>query len=402
MSYNLSATELQKKYEEYMEDFASKEKMSVQQLIVQYAGKGAKKDNMYNTDIILGFLADYYSYYEHIYETLNTDDEELVNKYKDKLDELSKEYEIFEGLIYGTSEKISFEKREGTISKLETKEFLDGIRKTKKDISFDEIKQLSKWLRSSYYDYVEKYRNMELTLGLPNKREVIFQIEDDNLPHLLGIPKIRNKNAFELMEEIVDISSTEMSEEDARNIANELNQHLSFAGLKYKNFLFQQCRLMNPNEPLIIHYDNISSMDKDNDCKLFIITKAKDKVFRYTFLGLNPDENVSNDRWFVQSLLAQKAAEPFLCKTTLTTISTSVFVNPKDNPHQKELVGIFSVKEQTKMIQDLLEQDPKEGRILYDSLLPYFKRVYYNIEEVHSKIGNLRNIQNELNNSRSR
>ena len=128
------------------------------------------------------------------------------------------------------------------------------------------------------------------------------------------------------------------------------------------------------------------------------MTKLKDKVYRYISLGLNLESKDTHIH-FAQSITAEKSAEPFIGKTTQTTINSAVFARRGDKP---ELIGAFSVKEQTKFIKDLLEEDPDEGRHIYYSLKTYFKNLHTNVRRVESAINNIRNVQSELSNSRSK
>jgi hypothetical protein len=379
---------LQKKYESYMDDYADKTGMTVQQLITKYAGRDATITTMYNTDIILGFLADYYDYYTH---AIGSDAKISDEEWKEKIEEINEEYEIFEKLIYGISKRVSVEEKEGRVLKLSRQEFEDGLRADKEDrieqnanhaISDDELKQASKWIRSSYYTYLEKYQNTDITLVLPDRREIVFQIEDKKLPHLLGIQKEKN-SAFELMKQIIKMSNPNLSKRD-------------FTKIKYKNFIFQNYRILEPNEPLIVHYDVINSASKKNDCKVRVMTKLKDKVYRYISLGLNLESKDTHIH-FAQSITAEKSAEPFIGKTTQTTINSAVFARRGDKP---ELIGAFSVKEQTKFIKDLLEEDPDEGRVIYYSLEDYLKRMHANSIRVENAIVNMRDIQSELSASK--
>ncbi len=395
------AKRLQEKFESYMQDFANKMNVTVEEIIIKYAGKDGTKETMYNTDIVLGFLADYYGYYEHIYNLLNTDDEAQINDLKKKINELDEEYIIFEELIYGISEKISIEKKEGQISTLKPQEIKDGIKEKKEQISIDKMKEMSRWIRSSYYDYLEKYRNKEITLCLPEKRHISFKIEDDNLPHLLGIPNVGN-GSFKKMKLIYEMSDPSLSSADVEAKTKKESGTLSFAKVKYKNFMFQNYRLIDSPKPLIVHYDVIPNANKQNDCDAYIITESKNKEYNRACLGLTyTKKNNRTMNCAVKSIFADKKIAEFMCEATKTSNITSIFSNPKNNPHQRQLIGIFSAAEQFKMIQDLLEEDVDEGRKLYNSLLPYFKRLYTNIERVELKINNIRSIKNDLENSRS-
>ena len=386
MTIQERAKELQDKYEKYMQDFAKKENMTIEELITRYVGNNASKEDMYNTDIILNFLADYYSYYEHKYKSSNN--EEL----REKLCELDEEYAIFEELIYGTAERLAAEKKEGTVPNLTPNEIEAGIKGKIEDISLDDMKKVSSWVRRSYYDYIEKFRNTEMTLGLPNKEKLKFSIEDKNLPHLLGIPNM-GMEPFARMKKISEISGSNLLEREIASKVSDIRRNMSFDKIKYKNYVFQNYSL-SLGEPLTILYDVMTRPDKKNDCDAYIVTGFKNKKYNKAFLGLEYSQRRDkNTTCAAKSMLIDKELdEESIYKTAKTTISTSLFINPKGNPNSKALIGIFSVEEQKKLIENILEEDEGQGRTLLNSLLPYFKRVYTNIERVELSINNIREL----------
>ena len=390
---------LQKKYKEYMQDFASKEKMTVEELITRYVGNDSSKEDMYNTDIILNFLADYYSYYQHEYESLK-DDDILSEELRKKLDEIDEEYSIFEELIYGTAERLAAEKKEGTVPNLTPREIQDGIDGRVEDISFEDMRKVSSWIRKSYYDYLEKFRNIEMTLILPNKRRIVFSIKDGKLPHLLGIPN-EGMKPFTRMQKISEILNPNLSEEEVALRVVEVRKNMSFDKIKYKNYIFQNY-VLALGEPLLVLYDVRSKPNKKNKCDAFIVSGFKNKRYNKVSLGLAYDrkenKSVSCD---AKSLLIEKELDDdAIYESAKSTISTALFINPKGNPNNEKLIGIFSVEEQKKLIESLLEEDEGRGRTLLNSLLPYFKRIYANIERVELSIEKIRELKKE--NSKSK
>lgn len=387
---------LQNKYEEYMKDFASKTNRTIEEVIIKYVGMDNTKEAMYNTDIILGFLADYYDYYTHVYNQALENDY-ITDELKQRISKLDEEYEIFEKLIIASSFQFSKELSDGVISSLKTDEIAKGIKGTiTTRITSKELLELSKWIRNAYYKFVDKYRNKQFTVVIPSHKEITFSIEDGNLPHLLGIPNDRRISSFRKMQILSELVNKELTDTEVDNIFSLIKDNFSFDKIKYKIFLFQNFRLLDSSVPLRIHYDVIPNKNQVNDCNTYIITKSRDKLYKKSCLGLYCTKLNDKKRTGIVKSIIAKDKEDFDGKKTDISMITSIFVNPVNNPNQKELIGIFSREEQYNLIYDLLATNPQEGHIMYMSLLPYFKRLETNLLKLQNARENLADIKENI------
>lgn len=183
------AAYLQEKFESYFKDFSRITGKTKEELILKYCGEQESTiEDMYSIDTILNFLADYGSYYLYELNKLEeTSADEDIEKIRKKLEQIDKEYDILERLIYDTGEKYIIEKEEGKIKDIslaeKEKAFLPP-----KVCSSEDMEEISKWIRYSYYIFVENYRN-KLTSLKAGKSTYNFEISEENICHLLGIEK---------------------------------------------------------------------------------------------------------------------------------------------------------------------------------------------------------------------
>lgn len=174
---------LQNKFENYFEDFSRKTGTTKEELIFQYCGDtNSTKEDMYNIDTVLNFLADYGSYYLHELEEIEeSNDYENIEKIRNRIEEIDREYDILEKLIYNTGENYVEVKKEGII---------DGITMGEKEKAFnlenictdEEMRDISKWLKCSYLIFLENYRNKSTSLKA-GKVTYNFEITEENLCH---------------------------------------------------------------------------------------------------------------------------------------------------------------------------------------------------------------------------
>ena len=145
------AAYLQEKFESYFKDFSRITGKTKEELILKYCGEQESTiEDMYSIDTILNFLADYGSYYLYELNKLEeTSADEDIEKIRKKLEQIDKEYDILERLIYDTGEKYIIEKEEGKIKDIslaeKEKAFLPP-----KVCSSEDMEEISKWIRYSF------------------------------------------------------------------------------------------------------------------------------------------------------------------------------------------------------------------------------------------------------------
>lgn len=373
---------LQAKYEEYFEDFSDKTGKTKEELIQKYCEESTSKEDMYNIDIILNFFADYGSYYLYEIEQLeknnNLGNIEAIQK---RIEEIDKEYDILERLIYNTGETYISEKKEGIIKNItpeETEKAFQGTRRC----TPEEMKEISNWIKTSYYIFLENYRNKVTTITA-GKRNYSFEMSEENICHLLGIKKEKFKNIpiTEVLKMLLDEGEIKNGLSPLERIT-ELQKNtpvFNYYKIKYKNYLFQNFGLLTNAYAICT-----GIMPKTNNkwkSTTFLFSKllgkcAKDNYSRMGFV------NDNNRRYIPETLQSTNSVtalggEIYNIKSIFKKIAKGTAKNIQEerkNISQMELCCIFSAEEQLKMIEAILEAGDLSKKNITE-LITYHRRI---------------------------
>ena len=400
---------LQSKFEEYFEDFSRKTNRTIEQLIFEYCGENSSKEDMYSIDTILNFLADYGSYYLHELKLIEeTSDYEKEEEIKARIDEIDNEYDILERLIYNTGQEFITEKEEGKIKSITEEEKQEAF-KPGKHCTTSEMIEISKWIRYSYYTFVENYRNTTTTL-IAGKLPYNFEMSEENICHLLGIERrkvdrvLRDNHItiFELLKMIMndgEIINGETPLEIITRIQLESNTPLfNYQMIKYKNYLFQNFGMlgnasaictnakprMNNNwlSDTFLLNKLTKKCGKDNYSQLGFF-KENEKERKFVPETLQSTNNLTNgmgEIYNIKAIFKQAKGTVKDVKETITSHS------------RKELCCIFSAEEQIRMIEKILEEG--DGT-LTEKNVTELKIYYYRIYSAKDKFVKTRTLLKE-------
>ena len=412
---------LQNKFENYFEDFSSKTGTTKEELIFQYCGDAnSTKEDMYNIDTILNFLADYGSYYLHELEEIEeSNDYENIEKIRNRIEEIDREYDILEKLIYNTGENYVDEKKEGMIENITIDDMKNAF--SPASICTDkEMKDISKWIKCSYYIFLENYRNKSTYLKA-GKASYNFEMSEENLCHLLGIEKrnleqaLRNNNIriFEILKLLMndgEIVNGESPLERITKTQKESNKPLfNYQMIKYKNYLFQNFGILSNASAICIN-----AKPKMNNRWLsdtFLLSKLSRKCGKDNYSQLGFFNSNSASRTYIPETLQSTntitngIGEVYNVRSIFKQAKgTAKDVKEKKIETSKmELCCIFSAREQLKMIEKILE----DGKgILSKENITELKIYYYRIYSSIAKFNKTREILKEKtlekNNGKSR
>lgn len=412
---------LQNKFENYFEDFSRKTGKTKEALILEYCSDvNSTEEDMYNIDTVLNFLADYGSYYLHELEEIEeSNDYENIEKIRNRIEEIDREYDILEKLIYNTGENYVEVKKEGII---------DGITMGEKEKAFnlenictdEEMRDISKWLKCSYLIFLENYRNKSTSLKA-GKVTYNFEITEENLCHLLGIEKrnleqvLRDNNIgiFEIFMMLIDegkIVNRESPLERITRIQKESNKPLfNYQMIKYKNYLFQNFGILS----------NVSAICTNAKPKMnnrwlsdtFLLSKLSRKCGKdnYSQLGFFNSNSVSRT-YIPETLQSTNTITNGIGEVyNVRSIFKQAKGTAKDVKEKKietskmELCCIFSAREQLKMIEKILEDG--EGILSKENineLKIYYYRIYSSVAKFNKTREILKEKALEKNNGRSR
>lgn len=378
---------LQKTFERYFEDFAKKNGISSQQLIVKYCGENSDIEDMYSIDTILNFLADYGNYYlQRLEEITDYDQVEELNK---KIEEIDKEYSILERLIYNTGKAFMLQKEEGEIKEITEKERQKAFTSSVRVCSRDEIKEISKWLRYSYYIFVNNYRNQKTSLQA-GKKQYSFLMTEDNICHLLGIKRemlLEELSTFLTNKE--KISTFEFLEMFTKNDETVLERIFEFQKetplfnydmIKYKNFLFQNFGMLSN---CLAIWTN-AKPEKNNRwlSDTFFVKNTRCGNYTYSRLGFFLD-NSENSMYVPETLQADKkltngTGSIYNIKAIFKTAIGKVkkITESREDISTKNLCCIFSAEEQLEMIKKILDE---EKGVLTEHNVTELKIYFHNI-----------------------
>lgn len=390
---------LQSKFEGYFEDFSRKTNKTIEQLIFEYCGENSSKEDMYSIDTILNFLADYGSYYLYELELIEkTNDYEKAEEIKTRIDELDNEYDILERLIYNTGQEFISEKEEGKIKSITEEEKQEAF-KIGNHCTTSEMIEISKWIKYSYYTFVENYRNTTTTL-IAGKLPYNFEMSEENICHLLGIERRKidqvlsdnHITIFELLKMIMndgEIINGETPLERITRIQLESNTPLfNYQMIKYKNYLFQNFGMLgnaaaictNAKPRMNNHWLSDTFLlskltkkcGKDNYSQLGFFKKSE-KGRKFTPETIQSTNNITNGTGEIYNIKAVFRQ----AKGTVKDISET-----KTSHSRKELCCIFSAKEQIRMIEQILEEgDGTLSEQNVTELKNYYHRVYSAIDK---------------------
>lgn len=374
---------LQAKYEEYFEDFRIKTGKTKEELIQKYCKENTSKEDMYNIDIILNFFADYSSYYlyelEQLEETNSIDNLEAIQK---RIEEIDKEYDILEKLIYNTGEIYISEKEEGIIKNITPEEKEKAFQETR-SCTPEEMKEISNWIKCSYYIFLENYRNKVTTITA-GKRNYNFEMSEENICHLLGIERdnFRNINVTEMLKMLLDIGEIKMDFPPLERIT-EFQKNtpvFNYYKIKYKNYLFQNFGLLTNAYAICT-----GIMPKTNNkwkSTTFLFSKLLGKCAKdnYSQMGFVND---NNRRYIPETLQSTNSVtalggEIYNIKSIFKKVAKGTAKNIQEerkNISQMELCCIFSAKEQLKMIETILETEDLSPKNITE-LKIYYYRIY--------------------------
>ena len=362
---------------------------------------------MYSIDTILNFLADYGSYYLYELNKLEeTSADEDIEKIRKKIEQIDKEYDILERLIYDTGEKYIIEKEEGKIKDIslaeKEKAFLPP-----KVCSSEDMEEISKWIRYSYYIFVENYRN-KLTSLKAGKSTYNFEISEENICHLLGIEKRnlehilkeRNITIFKILQMLMN-DGEKINGETPLEVITRIqkeNPIFNYEKIKYKNFLFQNFGILSEMSAICTNARPKANNNWGADT--FLLNRLSKKCGRdnYAQMGFFNSDNVKRlykpetlqstnditngigDVYNIRSIFKQAKG------------TTKEIREKKTNNSKLELCCIFSAKEQLRMIEKILEEG---GESLSIQNITELKVYYYRIYSSVSKFNKVREVLKE-------
>lgn len=412
---------LQNKFESYFEDFSRQTGTTKEELILQYCGDtNSTKEDMYNIDTVLNFLADYGSYYLHeLKEIEESNDYDNIEKIRNRIEEIDREYDILEKLIYNTGEDYVEGKKEGIIDSITIDEMKKAF--NPENICTDEeMKDISKWLKCSYYIFLENYRNKSTYLKA-GKAPYNFEMSEKNLCHLLGIEernltqilRANNIGIFEILKMLMndgEIVNGESPLEKITRIQKESNKPLfNYQMIKYKNYLFQNFGTLS----------NVSAICTNAKPKMnnrwlsdtFLLSKLSRKCGRdnYSQLGFFNSNNASRT-YIPETLQSTNTITNGIGEVyNVRSIFRQAKGTAKDVRENKietskmELCCIFSAREQLKMIEKILEDG--EGNLSKENITElkiYYYRIYSSVDKFNKTREILKEKALEKNNGRSR
>lgn len=401
---------LQAKFESYFTDFSNQVGKPIEQIIIDYCGPNSDIEDIYSIDTILNFLADYGSYYLHELELIETsEDYEQMERIKSKIEEIDKEYDILERLIYNTGQAFILEKEEGKIKEI-TKEEKEDTFTGEKICSDTEMKEISNWLRYSYYIFISNYRNKVTSMKV-GKEEYNFEMTEDNICHLLGIKKSRevssflrdNKiNIFELLKMIMNEGNIINGETSLERITKYQKDTplFNYQMIKYKNYLFQNFGILSNSSAIWINARPKPQNDWGSDT--FLLSKlnkkcGKDNYSRFGFFNKeNKTRTYLPETLQTENALTNGTGEVYNIKAVFEKTKGKVknVKERKTNTSKKELCCIFSAKEQLRMIESILEEG---AETLTKHNVTELKIYYYKIYSAIEKFTKTKDILKEKN-----
>lgn len=384
---------LQDKFEKYFKDFSIRTGKTKEEIILKYCKENCTKEDMYNIDIMLNFLADYGSYYLHELDLLEeNNDFENLEEIKRQIEEIDKEYDILEKLIYNTGENYISEKQQGKIENI-TQEELEKVFKEERVCTPKEIQEISNWVRYSYYIFLENYRNKMTTIKA-GKESYNFEMSEENLCHLLGIKKDKikaplppNTTMSQVLKMIINEGETIKGQSPLERIT-ELQKNtpiFNYQMIKYKNYLFQNFGLLS--NASAIHINVKPQANNKWLSTTFLLSRLLKKIDKnnYSEIGFFNDNNIRYIPETIQSTncITKGIGEVYNIKSIFKKAKGTVknIREEKKTISKMELCCIFSAKEQLKMIEDILgEGEDKLSKNNITELKTYYYRIYSSID----------------------
>lgn len=384
---------LQDKFEKYFEDFSIRTGKTKEEIILKYCKENCTKEDMYNIDIMLNFLADYGSYYLHELDLLEeNNDFENLEEIKKQIEEIDKEYDILEKLIYNTGENYISEKQQGKIENI-TQEELEKAFKEERVCTPKEIQEISNWVRCSYYIFLENYRN-KATIIKAGKESYNFEMSEENLCHLLGIKKDKikallppNTTMSQVLKMIINEGETINGQSPLERIT-ELQKNtpiFNYQMIKYKNYLFQNFGLLS--NASAVHTNVKPQANNKWLSTTFLLSRLLKKIDKnnYSEIGFFNDNNIRYVPETIQSTncITKGIGEVYNIKSIFKKAKGTVknIREEKKTISKMELCCIFSAKEQLKMIEDILgEGEDKLSKNNITELKTYYYRIYSSID----------------------
>lgn len=412
---------LQNKFENYFEDFSRKTGKTKEALILEYCSDvNSTEEDMYNIDTVLNFLADYGSYYLHELEEIEeSNDYDNIEKIRNRIEEIDSEYDILEKLIYNTGEDYVEGKKEGIIDSITIEEKEKAF--TPANICTDEeMQNISKWIKCSYYIFLENYRNKSTFLKA-GKASYNFEMTEENICHLLGIEKrnleqiLRDNNIgiFEILKILMndgEIVNGESPLEKITRIQKESNKPLfNYQMIKYKNYLFQNFGILSNVSAICIN-----AKPKMNNRWLsdtFLLSKLSRKCGKdnYSQLGFFNSNNASRT-YMPETLqstntITNGIGEVYNVRSIFKQAKGTVkdVREKKIGTSKMELCCIFSAREQLKMIEKILEEGKETlSKENITELKIYYYRIYSSVDKFNKTKEIIKEKALEKNNGKSR